>query len=117
LVLGWRARWALCFRIRPMPGGDSAAAVLLAPSWQEMERELWTGASMPPPWRFIRGKGIPPRGLLRRLGGIRDPLIGGELDIVEFAIDPLHLADIDVLDDLACVGIDRNGTARARPGQ
>ena len=39
----------------------------------------------------------------------------GKLDVVEFAIFLLDLADIDVLHDVARFGIYRNGPARAFP--
>src|SRR6185295_18314151 len=65
----------------------------------------------PPPfdgggWRslFLRG--------LHRVLDVGD---GGELDVVEFAADLLDLADVDVLDDVARLGIDRDRPARAFP--
>src|SRR5262245_40320756 len=50
-------------------------------------------------------------GLHRILHGVE----GGELDIVELAVDLLDLADVDVLHDVARVRIDRDRAARAFP--
>src|SRR5215813_2694836 len=61
-------------------------------------------------------RGCPPyQLLLRRLDRILDVLEGGELDVVELAVLLLDLADVDVLDDVAGVRIDRDRTARALP--
>src|SRR5215475_10709461 len=49
------------------------------------------------------------------LAGILDGVEGLELDVVELAVDLLHLADVDVLDDVAGIRIDRDRTARALP--
>src|SRR5215470_15487061 len=56
-----------------------------------------------------------PPSLLRGLHRILDRLEGGELDVVELAVLLLDLADVDVLDDVAGVRIDRDRTARALP--
>src|ERR671939_702056 len=52
---------------------------------------------------------------LLRLAGVLHRLKGLELDIVELAIDLLHLADVDVLHDVARFRIDRDRAARAFP--
>src|SRR2546426_3223381 len=52
---------------------------------------------------------------LLRLAGILHRLEGREFDVVEFAVDLLDLADIDVLYDVAGFGIDRDRAARAFP--
>src|SRR3981081_4888186 len=57
----------------------------------------------------------PPLSLLGGFDRILDGLEGRELDVVEFAVLLLDLADIDVLDDVAGVRIDRDRTARAFP--
>src|ERR1700742_2424797 len=49
------------------------------------------------------------------LAGVLHGLEGLELDIVEFTVLLLDLADVDVLDDVAGLGIDRDRTARALP--
>src|SRR5689334_1404607 len=49
------------------------------------------------------------------LAGILDRLEGGEFDVVEFAVDLLDLADVDVLHDVAGFRIDRDRAARAFP--
>src|SRR5580698_11431930 len=49
------------------------------------------------------------------LAGILDGLKGLELDVVEFAVDLLDLADVDVLHDVAGFRIDRDRAARAFP--
>src|SRR5256885_10781636 len=54
--------------------------------------------------------------LVRSLAGIPDRLKGREFDVVEFAVHLLDLADIDVLNDVARLGVDRNRAARALPG-
>src|SRR3954462_2491133 len=46
---------------------------------------------------------------------ILDRIEGRELDVVELAPDLLPLADVDVLDDVAGVRIDRDRAARALP--
>src|SRR6187402_3107556 len=56
------------------------------------------------------------RHLLLRLAGILDVLEGRELDVVQFAVDLLDLADIDVLHDVAGFRVDGDRTARALPG-
>src|SRR4051795_3325083 len=55
------------------------------------------------------------RASLLRLAGVLYRLEGRELDVVEFAVDLLDLADVDVLDDVAGFGIDRDWAARAFP--
>src|SRR5437016_5324461 len=45
---------------------------------------------------------------LLRLAGILHRLEGGEFDVVELAVDFLHLADIDVLHDVAGFRVDRD---------
>src|SRR5262245_17357794 len=57
------------------------------------------------------------RPLLRRLDWILHVLEGGELDIVEFAVLALDLADVDVLHDVSLLRIDRDRSARAFPFQ
>src|SRR5882762_2615691 len=52
---------------------------------------------------------------LLRLAGVLDGLEGLEFDIIEFAVDFLDLADVDVLHDVAGFRIDRNRAARAFP--
>src|SRR5258707_9662527 len=52
---------------------------------------------------------------LLRLAGILHRLEGREFDVVEFAVDLLDLADVDVLDDVAGFWIDRDRAARAFP--
>src|SRR5437879_5774374 len=49
------------------------------------------------------------------LAGILNRLEGREFDVVEFAVDLLDLADVDVLDDVAGFRIDRDRAARAFP--
>src|SRR5580704_1085792 len=55
--------------------------------------------------------------LLRRLDRILDVREGGKFDVVELAALLLDFADVDVLDDVAGVRIDRDRAARAFPGQ
>src|ERR1051325_11113333 len=63
-------------------------------------------------------RGCPPyQLLLRRFDRILHVLVCRELDVVELAVLLLDLADIDVLDDVAGVRIDRDRTARALPLQ
>src|SRR3979409_2729976 len=57
----------------------------------------------------------PPLSFLGGFDRILDGLEGRELDVVELAVLLLDLADIDVLDDVAGVRIDRDRTARAFP--
>src|SRR5207302_7615550 len=52
---------------------------------------------------------------LLRLAGILDGVKGCELDVVEFAVDLLDLADVDVLHDVARFRVDRDRAARAFP--
>src|SRR5579883_1289153 len=52
---------------------------------------------------------------LFHLARILDVLEGLELDIVELAIDLLDLADVDILHDVAGLGVDRDRPARAFP--
>src|SRR5260370_7443432 len=52
---------------------------------------------------------------LLRLAGVLDGLEGREFDVVEFAVDLLDLADVDVLHDVAGFRIDRDRAARAFP--
>src|SRR4030081_1661852 len=63
----------------------------------------------------VKAIGSPPLSLLGGLDRILDGLEGRELDVVELAVLLLDLADIDVLDDVAGVRIDRDRTARAFP--
>src|SRR6266700_4945569 len=49
------------------------------------------------------------------LAEILDGLKGGELDVVELAVDLLDLADVDVLHDVAGFRVDRDRAARALP--
>src|SRR5438034_5056458 len=49
------------------------------------------------------------------LAGILHRLEGREFDVVEFAVDLLDLADVDVLHDVAGFRIDRDRAARAFP--
>src|SRR5262245_12787780 len=53
---------------------------------------------------------------LRRLHRVLDVGDGREFDVVEFAAHLIDLADVDVLDDVARLGIDRDRAARALPG-
>src|SRR3982074_223798 len=53
---------------------------------------------------------------LGRLGGILDGIELLELDIVKLAVDALDPPDIDGLDDVAGVRVDRDRPARAFPG-
>src|SRR5215217_1443311 len=56
------------------------------------------------------------RGLFRRLHRVLDGRDLVELDIVELAVGPaLDPAQVDVLDDVAGLGIDRDGSARTLP--
>src|SRR5436305_11825848 len=52
---------------------------------------------------------------LLRLAGILHRLEGREFDVVEFAVDLLDLADVDVLHDVTGFRIDRDRAARAFP--
>src|SRR3979490_2224151 len=52
---------------------------------------------------------------LLRLAGVLDGFKSLELDVVEFAVDLLDLADVDVLHDVAGFRIDRDRAARAFP--
>src|SRR5437660_1367173 len=78
------------------------------------------GAAAVPPYRD-RGRLCPPYdapnvSLLRgRLDRVLHVVVGGELDVVELAVLLLDLADIDVLDDVARLRIDRHRAARALP--
>src|SRR4051812_17200640 len=49
------------------------------------------------------------------LAGILHRLEGREFDVIEFAVDLLDLADVDVLHDVAGFRIDRDRAARAFP--
>src|SRR5262245_42965771 len=49
------------------------------------------------------------------LAGILHCLEGREFDVVEFTVDLLDLADVDVLHDVAGFRIDRDRAARALP--
>src|SRR5262245_64866127 len=59
--------------------------------------------------------GSPIYRLLLHLQRVLDRVELRELDVVELAVDLLDLADIDVLDDLAGVRINRDRPARAFP--
>src|SRR6202790_4608768 len=52
---------------------------------------------------------------LLRLAGVLDGLKSLELDVVEFAVDLLDLADVDVLHDVAGLRVDRDRPPRAFP--
>src|SRR6266852_28995 len=67
--------------------------------------------------RWLRQRpGMTPKSAsLLRLAGVLDGLEGLEFDIVEFAVDLLDLADVDVLHDVAGFRIDRDRAARAFP--
>src|ERR1039458_6193108 len=52
---------------------------------------------------------------LLRLAGVLDGLESLEFDVVEFAVDLFDLADVDVLNDVAGLRIDRDRAARAFP--
>src|SRR6185437_7034485 len=56
-----------------------------------------------------------PSASLLRLAGILDVIEGLELDVVELAADLLHFPDVDVLDDVARLRVDRDRAARALP--
>src|SRR6266545_2859763 len=62
-----------------------------------------------------RQRRTPKPSSLLRLAGILDGLEGREFDVVEFAVDLLDLADVDVLHDVAGFRIDRDRAARAFP--
>src|SRR4051794_10277310 len=49
------------------------------------------------------------------LAEILDGLEGRELDVIELAVDLLDLPDVDVLHDVAGLGVDRDRAARALP--
>src|SRR4051812_10349906 len=78
------------------------------------------GEGVPPcrAWSLCPSGALPKRKdlllLLRRVLVVRD---GCELDIVELAAYALDLADIDVLDHLARLRIERHWSARARKAQ
>src|SRR6195256_3248732 len=55
------------------------------------------------------------RASLLRLAGILHSLESRKFDVVEFAVDLLDLADVDVLHDVAGFRIDRDRAARAFP--
>src|ERR1700693_4997516 len=55
------------------------------------------------------------RASLLGLAGVLDRLKSLEFDVIEFAVDLLDLADMDVLDDVAGIRIDRDRAARALP--
>ncbi|CCE10035.1 hypothetical protein BRAS3843_370020 [Bradyrhizobium sp. STM 3843] len=55
--------------------------------------------------------------LLLRFARILDRVEGLEFDVVQLAVHLLDLANIDVLDDVARLRIDRDRAARALPGQ
>src|SRR5215212_6677312 len=69
----------------------------------------------PPPLAGEGAHRVRGNGLLRGLARILDGLEGRELLIIELAVDLLDLADVDVLHDIARVGVDRDRSARALP--
>src|SRR3954469_22675794 len=69
-------------------------------------RNFWEGSAG-------RASGALPGLLLRRLHRILDVRNGLELHIIELAIHLLDLAHIDILDDVARLGIDGDRAARA----
>src|SRR5262245_36365784 len=77
------------------------------------------GRSRPPllpcPRRSARAAGSPIYRLLRHLQRFLDRVEFPALDVVTLAVDLLDLADIDVLDDVAGLRIDRDRPARALP--
>src|SRR3954470_13583297 len=84
----------------------------------------WRRVSAPPGRALTRPSPPSPRGegdaacarSLRGFHRVLDVRDRGELDIVELAADLLDLADVDVLDDVAGLRVDRDRSARARPG-
>src|SRR6478609_7956965 len=68
-------------------------------------------------WRSRRRMSCSPRvaTLLFSLAGVFHGLKRLEFDVVEFAVDLLDLADVDVLHDVAGFRIDRDRAARAFP--
>src|SRR5262245_62706123 len=88
-------------------------------------RGAMQGRSRPPLSRLSRRThdrraGFEPRapavlGLLLHFQRVFDGVEGRELDIVKLALHLLDLADVDVLDDVARLRIDRDRSARAFP--
>src|SRR5262249_35437460 len=88
-------------------------------------RGAMQGRSRPPLAAFSRRThdqraGLEPRapamfGLLLHFQWVFDGVEGRELDIVKLALHLLDLADVDVLDDVARLRIDRDRSARAFP--
>src|SRR5947208_5654955 len=104
--------------LSPQERGEVSATVLLVPASHETKcMPRLPPCSLAP---LLRGEGWgegQPRARisLLRLAGILHRLEGREFDVVEFAVDLLDLADIDVLYDVAGFGIDRDRAARAFP--
>src|SRR5260370_32096143 len=73
---------------------------------------MWNFAPALPPWN---PSGAVNSSLFRGFHRVLNSLKGSELDIVEFAVDPLDLADINILDDVSCLRIDRYRPARTLP--
>src|SRR5216684_1858968 len=73
---------------------------------------MWNFAPALPPWNPF---GAVNSTLFRGFHRVLNSLKGSELDIVELAVDPLDLADINVLDDVPRLRIDRYRSARALP--
>src|SRR5208283_3979530 len=67
----------------------------------------------------VHDRKVKPRGssVSGRLERVLDGFDRRELDIVQLAVDPFDPSDIDVLDDVAGLRVDRNGTARACPAR
>src|SRR3982074_712986 len=79
------------------------------------QRKTWMPGTRPGMTWKLRSQ---PRNDLRsllRLAGILHRPEGREFDVVEFAVDLLDLADVDVLHDVAGLGINRDRAARALP--
>src|SRR5579864_3703641 len=88
-----------------MAGLDPAIDVLCAAG------KTWMPGARPGTTSKLRRQ----RASLLHLARILHVLEGLELDIVELAIDLLDLADVDILHDVAGLGVDRDGPARAFP--
>src|SRR5262249_14542918 len=83
-------------------------------------REAMQGRSRPPLAARAAGRTAGARapsalGLLLHFQRVFDGIEGRELDIVKLALHLLDLADVDVLDDVARLRIDRDRSARAFP--
>src|SRR5712671_6426397 len=73
---------------------------------------MWNFAPALPPWNPF---GAVNSSLFRGFHRVLNSLKGSELDIVELAVDLLDLADINILDDVPRLRIDRYRPARALP--